>query len=930
MNAAAWERIQDLVEQAAGLPPGERTRLIADETADDPELRQQIEGMLRCFNATGSFLEEAIGTAAANVAVGKELAAGDRIGAYRVTSTIGHGGMGIVYRAQRDDELYQVSVAIKVVRAGWGANEELFARFRAERQILAAINHPNISRLLDGGITDDGLPFLVMEYVDGVALDQWIAADSPPVHVRLDLFRKLCSAIQYAHQNLIVHRDLKPGNILVTADGSPKLLDFGIAKLLDPEVASGQTVFSTRPAERLMTPEYASPEQIRGDSITTATDIYGLGVLLYEILTGTRPFQLHNLSPGEIERIVCDTQPRPPSSIGLSPRTAGAKAKRRAASSAKLRGQTDLDRIVLKAMHKQPARRYASAADLSADVQRYQQGFPVTARPDSFAYRTRRFLQRNKAASAATFLFFLTVISLSVISVVQARRARLEAASADAVSQYLVGLFDFTQPNATQGRGVSAREILDQGTDRLNKDWNGDPAVKARLLSTLGTVYYRLGALDRVVALLSEAERIYSSAIGPESVEVAKTATGLGDILETQGDYDSALAQYSKALRIYELKQGHNSVEVADELDGIGSIHWDAGDFKGAEAFQKESAEIFTRILGPEAEQTLLPKGNLEVTLASEGKYREAEPLAREILRERIRVLGRDNSNTAISASNLSFILMKTARFEEARPLLEDTLAVSRKLFGEEHPDVGAALVALGGWELEMGHFDAARSLMRQGLAIALRTAGPQSADAAIDQGELARLLVAMGDPAAARPLAETALRTRLARHTPSPASLGESYDCLGLIDLAQNNLPAARQEIEHALQLRRKAFPLENDSIALSYNHLGEVLIAQHDFDGAQQTYAEALRIARKNFPDAPHPITAEALYGMGMALFMQGNTPGAIAALNASLKMQQRLYPAGHPAIQKTAQALQSIEKRAPGRTTQGRSDLLQRMGQ
>jgi len=913
MNAIEWQRIQQLVEQAVSLPAGERTRLICEETANDPELREQIEGMLRCYDATGSFLEDSIAMAAASVTTGNELVPGDRIGAYRVTSTIGHGGMGIVYRARRDDQQYQQSVAIKVVRAGWGATEELFARFRAERQILAAINHPNISRLLDGGITDDGLPFLVMEFVEGVTLDQWVSLNSPALNVRLDLFRKLCSAIQYAHQNLIVHRDLKPGNILVTADGTPKLLDFGIAKLLDTEVLSGQTVVFTRPAERLMTPEYASPEQIRGENITTATDIYGLGVLLYELLTGTRPFQLKNLSPGEVERIVCETQPRPPSSVGLSPRRSGAAEV--PIGAAKLRRQTDLDRIVLKAMHKQPARRYASAADLAADIERYHEGFPVTARADSFTYRTTRFLQRNKLASAATVLFFLTVISLSIVLLVQARRARREAASADAVSQYLVGLFDFTQPNATQGRSVSAREILDQGTERLNKDWSGDPAVKARLLDTLGTVYYRLGALDRGVSLLSEAESLYASAEGSDSVEVAKTATDLGDILETQGNYDGAIAQYNRALAIYERTRGHNSIEVADALDGIGSIHWDAADFKAAEAFQKESMDISTRLLGQEAEQTLLAEGNLEVTLSSEGNYREAEPLAREILRTRLRVLGTYNSTTAIAMSNLSSILLKTARFEEAKSWLDQTLALTRKLFGEEHPDVGAALVSLGDWNLAMGHFDVARDLMKQGLAIALRTAGPHSADAAHDQDALALLLVAMGDPAAARPLAETSLRTRLAPHSPSPSSLGKSYDCLGVIDLAENNLPAARQEIEHALALKRKAYPMENDWIAISYNHLGAVLTAQHDLDGAQRAYAEALRIARENFSDTPHPITAEALYGTGMVLFLRRNLPAASAALNDALHMQQRLYPAGHPAMRKTAQALQSVEKAALG---------------
>jgi len=899
MTALEWEQLQKIVGAAADLETIERDSYLNDICHGNPELRLQAERMLSAFGETSGLLENAIGSAVARVAMLTDITLGDRIGPYLLTETLGQGGMGTVYRATRADDQYVQSVAIKVVRSGFGANSELLARFRSERQILASINHPNIARLLDGGVTPSGLPYLVMEYIEGATLDQYIAQHRPSVAARLSLFRDICSAIQHAHQNLVIHRDLKPANVLVAADGTPKLLDFGIAKLLAPEAAD-QTIVETRAVDRLMTPEYASPEQMRGEKITTATDIYSLGVLLYELLTGRRPFQMEDLSAAEMERLVSDAAPMLPSNTQ-------AKSSRRFLTRVRA---TDLDRIVLKAMHKVPDRRYATAIGLSADIERYLNGFPVIARPDSYGYRSRRFVSRNWAAVTAASVFLVTVIGLSISLAVQRDRSRREAASAEAVSQYLVSLFDFTQPNATQGRTVSARDILDQGTERLNKEWHGNAAVKARLLNTLGTVYYRLGALDRGISLLSEAESLYFNAAGLDSLELAQTATNLGDILETKGEYDGAMKQYIAALDIYERKKGHNSVEVADELDGIGSLHWASGDYKGAENLRKESISIFTRLLGPEAKETLFAKGNLEVVLATEGNYREAEPLAREILRERTRILGPYNSHTNISAENLSFILMKTARYDEAKPVIDQTLAVARKLFGEEHPDVGAALVDLGGWNLEMGHFEIARSLIEQGLAIAIRTAGPQSSDAAFDQDELAHVLITMGDPEAARPWAEKALATRLAAHPPSLPKLSQSYDHLGLINLAQANLPAARQQIEYALELRQKAFAVENDWIALSYNHLGAVLLAQHDFTGAQEAYAHALRIARNNFGEIPHPIAAEALYGSGSVLLMRHNSEAASSALNEALHMQQRLYVAGHPALRDTTRAIRSIE--------------------
>jgi tetratricopeptide (TPR) repeat protein len=497
MTPQRWQRLEALYDQAAELPPQERTRFLDEECHGDEDLRRELTAMLR---DAGSGFTNAVEHGAAAVAADPDTWSGRRVGPYRILRMIGQGGMGAVFLADRDDDQYRKEVAVKTLKFE-ASDSFTLARFRHERQILAGLEHPNIARLLDGGANEQGTPYLVMEYVAGIPLTDYCRDRQLSIENRLRLFRQVCAAVHHAHQNLIVHRDIKPGNILVTAEGMPKLLDFGIAKLLDPSAGTPESGMQTATGMCLLTPDYASPEQVRGEAISTATDIYSLGVVLYELLTGKRPHALQNYDAAEIARVICETEVQRPSTTG----------------NRRLRG--DLDNIVLKALHKEPARRYSSVEQLSEDIRRYLEGLPVLARPDTFAYRAGKFVRRNRLGLAAVAALILALTGGVVSSLHQARIAQARFQQVRKLANRF--LFDFDAqirdvPGTTKAREMLVTTALEY-LDNLARDARGDPGLQWELASA----YQRVGdvqgspgmpSLGRTKALLQS----YQKAIAME------------------------------------------------------------------------------------------------------------------------------------------------------------------------------------------------------------------------------------------------------------------------------------------------------------------------------------------------------------------------------------------------------------------------------
>jgi tetratricopeptide (TPR) repeat protein/tRNA A-37 threonylcarbamoyl transferase component Bud32 len=724
MDLNRWQRVEQVLDMALTSEP-EQWPAILDETCSaDPELRREVEALLRRAATAQHFLETPPGAVAeAVIAEAREAATGERnegrrIGAYRIVREIGRGGMSRVFLAERADGQFTQQVALKLLRPGLDSEID-HERFRAERQILASLNHPNIARLLDGGVTDDGLPYLVLEHVDGVPIDRYCRDRMLPVRERLALFLTVTDAVQYAHRNLVVHRDLKPSNILVTGDGTVKLLDFGLAKLLQADAVE-PAPRTTRVGHRWMTPEYAAPEQIRSEPITTLTDVYQLGAVLYELLAGHLPFAAGNLH--ELETAVLSAEPEPPSSAAA--RDGSSAAGRRQTDLLALRRELrgDLDAIVLKALCKEPEQRYASVEAMAEDVHRHRAGQPVRARRQTAAYRARRFVGRHRLSLAAAAGVALLLTGGGIREHALRERAEAEAGKARAVGDYLVSVFDVSNPYAHSDEDpseVTARALLDRGAARIDSSLAGQPDAQAEMRRVLGHVYTNLGLFDRAVPLLERALEQRRAIHGPRHVAVADAMDQLGEALAKQNRFDEAEPLLREALAQRRALLGSADSATAASLDHLATLLQDRSDHAAAEPLFREALAIQERLHGPDHQQVAMSLNNLAVLLVVRGEHDAAEPLYRRALEIQRRRIGEEHPLTAQTLHNLAQVQQQRGDYDEAESLFRRALAVKRKTLGNVHPSVTINLNNLGGMlSRDMGRPEEAEPLIREALTL--------------------------------------------------------------------------------------------------------------------------------------------------------------------------------------------------------------------
>jgi eukaryotic-like serine/threonine-protein kinase len=901
-----WARIEEILDDVLELEPGARTIALDRACGGDAQLRAQLESLVAADASSATFLEmPAAEYAAGLVRAASDHAARDtpdqpgaRIGPYRVLLEIGRGGMGRVLLAERADGQFEQQVALKVV-GGSQDGGEILQRFLRERQILARLQHPNIARLLDGGVTPDGRPYFAMEYVVGEPITKYCDTRALGVEGRLDLFVAVCEAVQYAHQNLVVHRDLKPSNTLVTPAGQVKLLDFGIAKVLHEEDDGAVLATLTRLGSGPMTPEYAAPEQVRGEPVTTATDVYALGALAYELLTGRGPHKLTRLTAAEVERVIAERDvDRPSSVVGRSGSTSlapppDAIARARGTDPDHLRRQLrgDLDTILMQALQKDPARRYASAAALVEDLRRYRTGRPIAARRDSVRYRAGKFVRRHAIGVATTALVLAALVAGLVGTAWQARVASREAAKATEVSRFLAGLFAVADPARTNASQITARELLDRGASRIETDLAGQPDVQSEMMLLLGRIYHELGVFDRSQPLLErslslrreqygnenarvadtmselaglrldmgrpqDAETLQRATLamrrkvlGPDHPDVGKTLRDLALVLTRRGNYDEAERLQRDALALHEGHFGAEHAEVASDLEGLQSILRERGQIQPAIVAARRVLEIRQKVLGPDHLETATAKNNLAILLRDRWELAEAERLYREVLAFDLRRLGEVHPNTATVMNNLAFVLRDRGQYDEAEKLYRAVLDLDIRLFGKEHPYVATVLNNLGALLAAKGSYDEAEQRMRDSLAMFRRVYGGDHFRVGSVEGALAGVLRAKGDAGAER-LYRVAL-ARLSRSLPADNPQHEPV-LIGLGRLLTERGAATEAEplLRRALDGRSKRLGESDPRTAEAQVRLGACLVAL----GRSSEAAPLLTAAYSRLRDEPH----------------------------------------------------------------------------
>ncbi len=830
---ARWARVQDLFHRAADLAPDAQRAFLHAECRDDAELRADVESLLAGDAAGTPLLDGSMARVAqALLPDARTIPIPEgTFGPYRLTRVIGEGGMGVVYLAERDD-LASVA-AIKILRDAWlsPARRE---RFLFEQRTLAQLNHPSIARLYDAGTLEDGTPWIAMEYVEGATLGDYCRRKALTVRQRLQLMRAVCEAVLHAHQHLVVHRDLKPSNVLVRDDGSVKLLDFGIAKQLDRLDGPAD---ATRTGLRLMTPAYAAPEQVRGTPVGIQTDVYSLGVMLYELVAGVLPFELADRTPGEAEAmIVAGDAPRPSTRAG------------RAYASLSRAEWDDLDVLCLTAMHADVARRYRSVDALMRDLDHFLAREPLDARPDRLAYRAATFVRRNAravTAGSAVLVAALLLVTFYTVRLAQARdRALRETVRAQRIQRFTTRLFEGGEEGAGPAESLRVVSLLAAGAAEA-RTLDLEPAVQADLYGTLGGIYRQLGDFARADSLLGMGLAQWTRIAGPGSVEEGRASVALGDLRTDQARYDDAetllragisalsrsrdqalaLADARVALGRSLTERGEHAraiaeldtvvgtlrarpdetTELLDAMGELASAHFYAGNYDTADSLNRQVLAMTRRLFGEKHPRVAEDLMNLGATEQERGNYKEAEGYFRDALARTVTFYGENHYRTAGNLVYLGRALLLQNRYPEAKEAFERSLAIRERVFGPNHPNVANTLNELGSLALRENRYEDAEVAFHRVLDIYTKAYPGRNYRTGVASGNLADTYLYRKDYRRAEPLYRDALATYIATQGPEHLNTGIGYIKLGRCLLRSGRFREAVPETERGYAIVAK-----------------------------------------------------------------------------------------------------------------------------
>jgi tetratricopeptide (TPR) repeat protein len=733
------------------------------------------------------------------------------IGPYRLLELLGEGGMGEVWLAEQSEPVHR-RVALKIIKLGMDTKQVL-ARLEAERQALAVMDHPNIARFYDGGATETGRPYFVMELVRGGTLTDYCDINRLTTDERIRLFIDVCHAVQHAHHKGVVHRDLKPSNVLVTVkDSRPvvKIIDFGIAKALGQELTDQTLV--TRMGQIIGTPEYMSPEQaeMSGVDVDTRTDVYSLGVMLYELMTGARPFDLAAKADQAIRIAIRETEVLRPStrltSLGET-REAIAKHRRTTVEGLRKELRSDLDWVILKAMEKDRTRRYETANGLAQELDRHLRHEPVLAHAPSAGYRVRKFVKRHRMgvlATAAVAVALIAGLSLATMGMVRARRAERvaeeEAEAAKQVSDFLVELFEVSDPSESRGNTITAREVLDRGAGRIQSELENEPDLRSRLMATIARVYQGLGLYNEAASMSEAALTLRREEHGDDHPSVAESTHQLAELNQLLGRLEESEELFREALAIRESGYGRNHPAVASTLHGLAMLFVETAQFDTAEALYQRALTIREGLPGSDSTIVISTLNNLADLYREQGRYEEAESLFRRVLKEKEETLGDDHPSLATTLNSLAVLYRRMGRPAEAEPLYLRGLEIRENVLGPDHPQVAISLNSLGVLYVEMSRYEEAESLYWRSLEIKEADLGAEHPDVANTVNNIAVLYSMQGRLSEAEPLYTRALAIREAVFGPDHPSVAETNNNLGLISREQGKYAEAESYFQQAV----------------------------------------------------------------------------------------------------------------------------------
>lgn len=824
MKGNQWRKIKTIVDRAMTLSGREKESYLNSACHDSPDLYNEVQELLQSIEESEkvNFLEplsrgyqEIIADMSDNTEnkYAGTTVTGQEFGAYRIMECIGEGGMGTVYKAERMDGEFHHTVAVKLIKQGLDSKENI-RRFKMEREILAGLNHPNIAQLYDGGINSEGIPYLVMEFVDGIPIDQYCNEHRLTIDERLALFSHVCSAIQYAHNNLVIHRDLKNQNVFVNRNGVVKILDFGVAKLLNSPL-DGTPLIETQPNERFWTPQYAAPEQVEGAAITTKTDIYTLGVLLYKLLTDVYPLDLEEKNLVEIGRAIREKTAVPPSRKIKQSELKRCAYQRRATSQELLKTLSgDLDELTLKALRKEPNYRYHSVGQLLDDLDNYHEKKPLVARNDTIRYRAGKFFRRHKMGISVAVTFLVLILGFAAIYSYQVTaertQAQLEAAKAQQVTNFLMQLFDSNNPNYALGQEITAKDLLQMGAKEIDSMHN-QPDLQAAMMSTIGNLYKQMGIYDQSQNFLEQALDLRVELYGTSELSVVEAMNDLGLLFLETGDLEKANELISEAYRLDQEQKRSPDIRTASYVNDLGIISLQEGEYNQAEEYFLKAQAILSGLKTPDTQAmktTIL--NNLGFLAEREGSFEEALDFYLHSQDLKKDLYGEGHEKAAIGFNNLGRLYSQTGKLDSAEVYHRKSLELRETLYGEEHQYIAQSLNNFGLVLMRQKKYTEAEKFFERSLDMYRKIFGDYN------------------------------------------RNVGLVYGNLGMLYYYSNKEPdVAEKYLKEGIKIYQEILGPQHPLLFQKHKNLAEFFKKQHKFDEAVLEFQKALNVHRKHFPE-------------------------------------------------------------------------------